>query len=125
MLNKQVLLRWSTGLLSAGGALFLAACYGAQRPPHGPPQESRSVGGVVMSDSGPVSGIAVCDTRLPDQCPLTDADGRFVIRYLEDGNPTKLCTRNAVEGAAVRYTEACVEVPPGAASVQITVQPLE
>jgi hypothetical protein len=124
MLTKRNLIRWSTGILSAGGAFFLAACYGPQRPPHGPRQESRAVGGVVTTDAGPVSGIAVCDTRLPDQCPLTDAEGRFELRYLDDGNPTKLCTKNALADKP-RYQETCVDVPVGAIGVQITVQPME
>jgi hypothetical protein len=123
---KHAWLRWGTGLLSAGGAFFLAACYGPQRPPERPPRgESRTVSGTVVTDSGPVAGIPVCDTRLMDQCPMTDADGRFEIRYFDDGSPTKLCTKSATEGAATRYTQACVEVPPGASSVQITVTPMD
>ncbi len=122
MLTKQALIRWSTGLLSAGGAFFLAACYGPQRPPQGPPGQSRAIRGVVLNGETPVEGIAVCETRLPDQCPLTDAEGRFEVRFLDDGSPIRLCTKNALADRP-RFTENCLHAASGVSEVRIHVQP--
>jgi hypothetical protein len=122
MLTKQTFIRWSTGLLSAGGAFFLAACYGPQRPPHGPPGPSRAIRGVVLHGDTPVEGIAVCEMQLPDRCPLTDAEGRFEVRFISDGSPVRLCTKNALADRP-RYTETCIDVAPGVIGVQIPVQP--
>jgi len=124
MKTRQTLLRWTTGLLSAGGAFFLAACYGPQRPVQRPMQ-TRLVVGTVECEGQPVEGVAVCDSSMPDQCPLTDARGRFEIRYEDDGLMHKLCTQNAVPGAADQYSPECFFVKPGSTEITISVQKLE
>ncbi len=124
MKTKQALLRWTTGLLSAGGAFFLAACYGPQRPVQRPMQ-TRLVVGTVECEGQPVEGVAVCDSNMPDQCPLTDVGGRFELRYEDDGRPHQFCTKNAVAGAANQVSSECVEVRPGASEIKISVQKIQ
>ncbi len=124
MKTRQALLRWTTGLLSAGGALVLAACYGPQRPMQRPMQ-TRLVVGTVQLGGQPVEGVAVCDSKMPDQCPLTDVGGKFEIRYEDDGQPHQFCTKNAVSGATNKYSTECVVVNPGTSEITISVQKLE
>ena len=125
MKTRQTILRWTTGLLTAGGAFFLAACYGPQRPPQGHMNPVKRVAGTVLFEGQPVESVAVCDTKTPDQCPLTDVSGKFEIRYEDDGQPHQFCTKNAVSGAANKYSTECVVVSRGTSEITISVQKID
>jgi len=73
--------RMAVGLLSAGGAFLLAACYGPQRTPVGPVSGSVRDSG----SGGPLPGARVCvlprGTSEKRQGPCVDADdqGAFTV----------------------------------------------
>jgi len=126
MQTKQTILRWTTGLLTAGGAFFLAACYGPQRPPQGPPMSpAKRVTGTVLFEGQPVESVAVCDTKMPRECPMTDVNGRFELRYEDDGTQHEFCTKNAVAEAANQYTTECIKLQDGASEITISVQKIQ
>jgi len=74
--------RAAIGLLSAGGTLVLAACYGPLRNRVGP------VSGTVLDAAGPVSGARVCvkvkdRPEEPGPCVESDVKGSFTVPRFE------------------------------------------
>ncbi len=124
MLIRRKLLKTATGILSAGGALFLAACYGPQRPPYGPDRASSMAGKVLFRDT-PVAGMTVCVKTSKDQgCTLTAEDGTFTIEWMsESSSYPQVCTRNTAETPA--YRETCTVVRTQYQDVVLHLEPVE
>lgn len=115
--------RWMARILSAGGALVMAACYGPARPEHRS-YPVKHVRGTVQMDGKPVARAMVCLQTEPDRCPLTDEEGRFDLRFEADGKNHEICVRPFESG--ISFQPGCVMVAGDAVSqdVELTVKPV-
>ena len=102
--------RAAVGLLSAGGAFLLAACYGPQRTPVGPVSGSVRDSG----SGGPLPGARVCvrpkaHPEQPHPCVDADEKGAFTVpRFNVLGGP----------GGMMPDQEICATVKPDAPGLE-------
>jgi hypothetical protein len=102
------------GLLSTGGALVLAACYGPVRQPVGP------VSGTVRDAEGPLPGASVCIRAKghpdePGPCAKGGSDGQFTVPRFQSRFPThEVCASVPAAAAGQPPRETCVPLEPGA-----------
>ncbi len=100
--------RIAVGLLSAGGTLVLAACYGPVRHPVGP------VSGTVLDAAGPVPGARVCvkvkdRPEEPGPCVESDVKGAFTVpRFQSKYGALEVCVTVKAATAEAKPKETCV-----------------
>jgi len=114
----QIAGKWAARLISAGGAMLLAACYGPARPD----QRSvpvKHVRGVVKLGDRPVAKAVVCESGDPQRCPLTQEDGQFELRFEADGKNHEVCAK-PYDGS-VGFVPNCVTVPGDTQFQEITI----
>ncbi len=107
--------RAAVGLLSAGGAFLLAACYGPQRTPVGPVSGSVRDSG----SGGPLPGARVCilprGTR-PDRqgpCVEADAQGAFTVPRFNSLSPhQEICATVKPDAPGLEPRTRCVPYDP-------------
>ncbi|MBU1241823.1 carboxypeptidase-like regulatory domain-containing protein [Myxococcota bacterium] len=107
--------RMIIGMLSAGGALVLAACYGPVRQPVGP------ISGTVRDADGPLPGASVC-VRVkghPEEagpCTKGDGDGKFTVPRFQSRFPAhEICVSVPADAPGLAPRETCVPLDPGTA----------
>lgn len=106
--------RAAVGLLSAGGALVLAACYGPQRVPVGP------ISGTVRDSGsgGPLPGVLVCvrPKAHPSQhpaCVEADAQGTFTVpRFDTMFREQEVCATVKPDAPGLEPRTRCVPYDP-------------
>ena len=123
MKTKQKILRWTTGLLSAGGALFIAACYGPARPHHA----ASSVHGRVLLDAEPVDNLEVCvTTDAQDHCTHTTDRGQFHLNYRSDSRVyPEICVRSIPQKSPVVINRTCKKLDSTGNDLEIHVEKSE
>jgi hypothetical protein len=109
MNNSLIILRRAVlGLLSAGGAMMLAACYGPQRTPVGP------LSGTVRDASGPLADARVC-VKVKDQpaepgpCVQSDEQGTFTVpRFQSKFGSLEVCVTPKAPAPDAKPAQTCV-----------------